>query len=348
VERYHCRTDLPVLLIYNIDPSWSLEDIEFCQAETRVLRDALIEVGHPLQESCIQSEGLETILQVFRPEEYVVFNWCEELPGVQHSGYRAAEILDRMGFTYTGADTQALILSQDKRQIKRLLQLQGIPTPTWQVFTSTQTVQRERFPAIVKPAFEHSGIGISRQSIVQSDEELNQRIQFVLDELRQPAIVEDFIDGREFHIGVVGNDVLTALPAAEIDYSRFKDIHDRLCTYEANFDKTSLAYQLTIPSLPAELTEGELSQLEEIVLAAYRATACRDYARLDVRLQDGIFYVLDVNHNADISSDNSLVKGAALVGLSYGQLGSLLINLAAQRHPVWGSVRCGNERISDT
>jgi D-alanine-D-alanine ligase len=199
----------------------------------------------------------------------------------------------------------------------------------------------------VKPAFEHCGLGISRQSVVQSDKELNQRIRYVLDELQQPTIVEDFIDGREFHIGVVGNGVLTALPPAEIDYSKFEDIHDRLCTYEANFDKTSLAYQLTLPRLPVDLAEGELSQLEETVLAAYRTTACRDYARLDVRLQDGVFYVLDVNHNADISSDNSLVKAAAMVGLSHGQLGSLLINLAAQRHPVLGSVDCEKRGLAD-
>lgn len=348
MEKYPCHTDLPVLLIYNTDPSWPPEEIQDYQNETRLLIDALIDFGHPLQDVCIQSEDLETAIQGFRPEDYVVFNWCEELPGVHHSEYRVAEILDQMGYTYTGADTQALILSQDKCQVKRLLQAQGIPTPTWQAYTATHTVHWEHFPAIVKPAFEHCGFGISRQSVVQSDEELNQRISYVLNELQQPAIVEDFIDGREFHVGVVGNGVLTALPPAEIDYSRFEDIHDRLCTYESNFDKTSLAYQLTLPRLTVDLTKDELNQLEATVLSAYRATACRDYARMDVRLQDGVFYMLDVNHNADISSDNSLVKAAALVGLSYGQLGSLLINLAAQRHPVFGPVCCETEREADT
>jgi D-alanine-D-alanine ligase len=338
VEKYPCHTDVPVLLIYNIDPAWPPEEIQDNRTETYLLRDALIEVGHPLQDVCIQNGDLEIALQDYCPEAYVVFNWCEEIPGIRRSEYRAAEILEEMGFTYTGADAQALILSQDKCQVKRLLQLQGIPTPNWQVYTSTQNVHFDCFPAIVKPAFEHCGIGISRQSVVQSNEELNQRIHYVLNELQQPAIVEDFIDGREFHIGVVGNGILSVLPPAEIDYTRFDDIHDKLCTYEANFVKTSLAYQLTLPRLPVDLTENELSQLEDIVLAVYRATACRDYARMDVRLRDGIFYVLDVNHNADISSDNSLVKAAALVGLSYGQLGSLLINLAAQRHPIFSAM----------
>ena len=340
MDAYRCRTDLPVLLIYNIDPEWPTEDIQASIHETRLLVNALIEVGHPVQEVCIQTNDLQSAIQDFHPQEYVVFNWCEELPGIHHSEHRAAEVLEHLGFSYTGADAQALIFSQDKRQVKRLLDEQGIPTPNWQVHSAVQEVHWAHYPAIVKPAFEHCGVGISRQSVVQTDEELSQRIRYVLDELQEPAIVEDFIDGREFHVGVIGNGILTMLPPAEIDYSVFKDVHDRLCTYEANFDRNSLAYQLTIPKLSIDLTESELSQLEKVMLAAYRATACRDYARMDVRLQDGTFYVLDVNHNADISFDNSLVRAAGMVGLSYGQLGSLLINLAAQRHPIFGSGCC--------
>jgi D-alanine-D-alanine ligase len=149
--------------------------------------------------------------------------------------------------------------------------------------------------------------------------------------------VEEFIDSREFHVGVIENGKLQMLPPAEIDYSSFPDIHDRLCTYESNVDKTSLAYQLTLPKLPAVLANDQLIRLEETVIAAYRATECRDYARMDVRLQDGIFYLLDVNPNPDISSDTSLALGAELVGLPYGKLGSLFINSAARRHPIFGS-----------
>ena len=163
--------------------------------------------------------------------------------------------------------------------------------------------------------------------------ELRGRIQYVINEMHQPALVEEFIDGREFHVGVIGNGTLSVLPPAEIDYSSFNDIHDRLCTYESNYDPTSLAYKLTLPKLPVILTKDQLSRLEKIVIAAYRAIDCRDYARMDVRLQDEAFYLLDVNPNPDISSDTSLALGAELVGLSYGKLGSLFINLAAERHP---------------
>jgi D-alanine-D-alanine ligase len=174
--------------------------------------------------------------------------------------------------------------------------------------------------------------GITREAVVQSIEELLIRIRFVLEELNQPALVEDFIDGREFHVGVIGNRTLRVLPPAEIDYSTFNDIHDRLCTYESNFDKTSFAYQFTVPKLPAILTNDQMCSLEEIVIDAYRATDCRDYARMDIRLRDGTFYILDVNHNADFCPDTSLVLAAELLGYSYGQFGSLLVGLAAQRH----------------
>ena len=334
---YNCRTDLPVLLITNIDPAWPLEVIRDYEAETRLLINALIEVGHPIRDVCIQSADLQMVLEGYDPNNYLVFNWCEELPGIPHSEYRVAETLERMGYTFTGSDSSTLFLGQDKSKVKQILQRERIPTPVWKVFTPAEEINWVRFPAIVKAAFEHCSYGITRESVVQSASELYKRVRYVHEELHQPALVEEFIDGREFHVGVIGNGVSHVLPAAEIDYSYFLDIHDRLCTYEANFDKDSLAFQKTIPRLPASLTYKEASILEEVVIAAYRATDCRDYARIDIRLRDGVFYVLDVNHNADISSDNSLVQAAELIGYSYGQFGSLLINLAAQRHPIYAS-----------
>jgi len=338
VDLNNCRTDLPVLLITNIDPSWPSQMIQDYDAETRLLLNALIEVGHPIQDVSIQSADIETALGSFNPDEYIILNWCEELPGIPHSEYLVAKSLERMGFTFTGADSSALSLSQDKSRVKHILQKELIPTPVWKVFTPSQEIECVNFPAIVKAAFEHFSNGITRESVVLTADELKKRVEYVFDEMNQPALVEEFIDGREFHVGVIGNGVLRVLPPAEIDYSSFEDVHDRLCTYDANFDKNSLAYQKTIPRLPASLTHKQLSNLEEVVLAAYRATDCRDYARMDIRLRDGVFYVLDVNHNADISSDNSLVLAAELMGYSYGQFGSLLVNLAAQRHPIFASL----------
>jgi D-alanine-D-alanine ligase len=329
----HSRTDLPVLLLYNFDPSWPPQDIQDCHAEAHLLKDALAEIGHPVQEVCVQSADLETHLDSVDPNEYLIFNWCEELPGIPRSASLVARALDRMGFTYTGASAEALVFSQDKRQVKARLRAEGIPTPRWHIFTTAKPDGWDCFPAIVKPAFEHCSYGVTRDAVVLSSVELAERILYVLETFQQPALVEEFLDGREFHVTVLGNGKLHVLPPAEMDFAAFKNIKDRLCTYESKFDPQSISYNLIEMRLPALLSQDEQGQIEALALSAYRAVACRDYARLDIRLRDGIFYVLDINPNADISPDTSLAISAELYGLSYGRLASLLINLAAERHP---------------
>lgn len=325
------RTDLPALLLTDVNPRWSAEEIQERITATRILLQSMREIGHPATSIYIETEELPESLFGYHPSEVIVFNLCDEVPGIPRSCALAARKLEECGFTFTGADSRALVLGQDKRQILRLLYKHGIHVPQWEEYTSSDNVTWEMFPAIVKPAFEHCSYGITRESVVQTHAELVARIRYVLDEFQQPALVEDFIDGREFHVGVVGNDPPTVLPPAEIDYSTFADICDRLCTYESNFDKTSLAYRVTAPKLPVELSDRQLSLMNAMALRAYQITGCRDYARMDIRLRDGVFYILDVNHNPDIGPETSIVLGAERTGLSYGQLGSLLVNLAAQR-----------------
>jgi len=334
--------DIPVLLLYNLDPSWSMQDQHECHAVVDSFASALNKAGHAVHNVCIRSDDLETVLEKFDPELFLIFNWCEELPGIPRSEDEVAQILERLGFTFTGASSNTLALCQNKPYVKQLLLANLITTPEWQVISSLSDIPWSKFPAIVKLPFEHCSYGISRESVVQSMPELIQRVRYVLNEMHQPALVEEFIDGREFHVGVVGNDSLKVLPPAEIDYSSFPDIHDRLCTYESNFDPTSLAYQLTLPKVPAELTMEQINDLKGMIISAYRLLKCRDYARMDIRMRNGIFYLLDVNPNPDISPDTSLVLGGGLIGLSYGELGSLFLHLAAQRLPKFASEK---ERI---
>jgi len=147
--------------------------------------------------------------------------------------------------------------------------------------------------------------------------------------------VEDFLDGREFHVSVWGNHTLQVLPPAEMDFRAFSDVHDRLCTFDAKFTPGSRPYEQIGLLLPAPLTETELAELQSIALAAYQALGCRDYGRLDIRLRDGVFYVLDINPNCDISPNVSMALAAALEGYSYGAMLSRIVNLAAMRHPVF-------------
>jgi D-alanine-D-alanine ligase len=153
------------------------------------------------------------------------------------------------------------------------------------------------------------------------------------------VLVEDFIDGREFHVSVVGNGGLKVLPIAEMDFAAIREDSGRLCTYDSKFVPASADYQMIQLRLPAVLSAQEKRKLEETTIAAYRATGCRDYARMDIRLRNGTFYVLDVNPNADISPDTSMALSAELAGYSFGQFGSLLVHLAARRHPALGGKR---------
>jgi D-alanine-D-alanine ligase len=331
------RIDFPVLLLYNLDPTWPAQDRYESVEIMEKLRGELQKQGHPVLPLCLEDADLTGLLSAYDPEKYLVFNWCEEIPGLPRSAAEAARGLEKLGFTFTGADSQGLTLAQDKRLVKRALHQSGLPTPAWKIYETNTRNGWECFPAIVKPAFEHCSFGITREAVVRSPQELHQRIEFVLREFSQPALVEEFIDGREFHVTVIGNGTLHVLPPAEMDFSAFADVRDRLCTYESKFDPQSTYYKEIRLHLPAPLTPEEQARLEQTALAAYRATSCRDYARLDIRMRDGTFYVLDVNPNADFSPDTSVALAAEVAGYSYGQLGSWLVNLAAQRHPVFGT-----------
>jgi D-alanine-D-alanine ligase len=210
-----------------------------------------------------------------------------------------------------------------------------VPTPPWAVFDAPRSDGWDIFPAIVKAAHEHCSIGISPESVVASPSELEARVAHILENYRQPALVEEFIDGREFHVAVWGNGTLTMLPPAEMDYVGLTDIHDRLFTYEAKYVPGSRLYETIELRVPAELDPGARDELERIVLATYRATGCRDYGRIDLRYRDGLFFVIDVNPNPDINPKTSMTYAAAELGYSYGQMGSRIVNLAAARHPAF-------------
>ena len=327
---------IPVVLLYNVDPDWTAAEKEEVISHSTKLGLALIEEGFPTVFVSIADENLEGRLGRFDPAGHIVFNWCESLPGISHSEWLVAKRLEAMGFTFTGAGSETLALAQDKARVKALLDAACIPTPAWRIFQAGEAVEWERFPAIVKPVNEHCSAGINRDSVALHTAELAGRIPFILETYRQPALVEDFIDGREFHVSVWGNEELTVLPVAEMDFAFFKDIRDRLCGHDAKFIPGSDAYEKIETRLPASLGPEEQTALENVCREAYRAIGCRDYARMDVRLRDGVFYILDVNPNADISHDASMACAAEAAGYSFGAMGSRLVHLAAARHPVFG------------
>jgi len=331
------RPPEPVLMVYNLDGSWDAAAREEVLRETRKLAVALEEEGHRVREFPVRGEQDLEALSALDPAAWMVFNWCEAIPGLPRSEAEAARRIGEAGFTYTGATPETLTFCEDKGRVRDLLKRFGIPVPAGALFEAPERGRWDRFPAIVKALREHSSAGITAEAVVLSEQELLDRVDFVLETWRQPALVEEFIDGREFRAVLWGNGPVEMLPAVEMDYSDIDRLQDRLCTFEAKFVPGSFHYTAIRTLLPAPLTGEERRLLEGISRETYRATGCRDYARIDLRLRDGVFYVLDVNPNADISADASVACAALAAGYSYGALGSRIVGLAAARHPVFGS-----------
>lgn len=328
--------EMPVLLLYNMDPSWSSNEKDDVTSLASLLGKAISSVGHPTKLLPIYNQDIQSVIKQYDPQSYIIFNWCEGLPGIRHSEWLVARNLESLGFAFTGASSATLSLAKEKHRVKTILEKSSVPTPRWRLYDSPDIDGWDIFPAIVKPVNEHCSEGITSNSVVISEKELKERLNYIFEEYRQMALVEDFIDNREFHVSLWGNGHIEVLPPVEMDFSLFNNVHDRLCTYDSKCVPGSSHYEGIKTLLPAPLNEDEVKSIENVCKSAYKAIDCRDYGRIDLRVRDGVYYVLDVNPNADISYDASLACSAEFAGYSYGETGSRIVRLAARRHPVWG------------
>jgi D-alanine-D-alanine ligase len=321
----------PVVVLYDVDPSWTDDEQNKVRSLTSQISNALQNEGHHTSEAEVRDHNIKSVVSPFSPDEHVIFNWCESLPGIPRSEPLVVQELSSLGFTHTGADFEALDLAHYKTKMKAELIKNDIPTPKGMLFSKPHSGDWKTFPAIVKAANEHCSTGLSRESVVMNSSELDKRLEWFLRTYNQEALVEEFIDGREFHVSLWGNGTISMLPPVEMGFSNLTDIHDRLCTYEAKFVPGSNLYESIETLLPTINGDEQLDELERVCRRAYKAVGCRDYGRIDVRVKDGIHYVLDVNPNADISADASLAYAASQLGYSYSQTISRIVQLASKR-----------------
>lgn len=320
------RTDLPVVILHGLHDSWTPDEINDMLFEVGNMRTALQAVGHPVETVAIRDADIVTPLRPYSHREYTILNWVDGIPNIPRSYALVADTLDQLGFAYTGADGAALALSDDKRRMKAVLSEHGIPTPPYRVYERVEPNGWNLFPAIVKPAFEHCSVGIRPESVVTNPEELRTQVAWVTEELQQPALVEEYIDGVEYPIWLIGNGRLEMLPVFQWEFSPAQG--RGMITFAAKF---ALDPTIQIGLRPARLPAADLSRLRQMLTRAYRLSGARDYARFDVRVRDGQYYILDVNLNADISTENSFAASIAAAGYTYGQTGSRLINFAWRR-----------------
>ncbi len=327
---------MKVLVVYNIEKKWDLTEIRDARSSGRILYEALRKEGIEAFIEELSNPRLETILEKHTPENTIVFNLCEALPGIPNSERRVAEIIQEMGFTYTGNVPEVIELSYDKQKTKELMVSLGIRVPYGTLLSAEEAADWKLFPAIVKPSREHCSLTLTDKSVVSDTSSLREQIRLVNNELNQPAMVEDFIDGREFHVSIWNNGQPEILPLAEMDFSAFSKTNERLCTYDSKFIPGSGHYEKIETLIPAPLDERLYKKLENKALATWHGFGCLDYARFDFRLRDDKFYLLDINPNNDISFDTSFALAAEAGNYSYGQMARRIVMMAAERHPVFG------------
>ncbi len=185
----------------------------------------------------------------------------------------------------------------------------------------------------MKPLHEDGSLGISKESVVFDDESLSRRIQYVIEKYNQPALVEEYIDGRELNVGLLEtNGKVEILPISEIDYSEFPEGFPKICGYEAKWIPESIEYQKSKPICPAPLEWVMKKRVEHIAIKAYKLFECRDYARVDIRIdRDGKIYVLEVNPNPDISPQSGMARAIKAHGMTYEEFVRVLLERAIQR-----------------
>lgn len=326
---------MKVVVIYNLDPAWDKNEISEARRSNKVLYKALKDEGIETYLEELNDPHLEKILDRYDPYDTIVFNICETLPGIPSSESQVVEIIKSKGFTFTGNAPDVLELSYDKEKVKELLGSIGISVPHGAVLTPGQADEWKIFPAIVKPAREHCSLTITERSVVYNIEALKEQIRIVNDELNQPAMVEDFIDGREFRVSVWNNDPPEVLPLVEMCFASFSDPHKRLCTYESKFVPASEHYRKIESKTLIPLDRKIRKKFEQDALKTYKGLGCLDYARFDFRMRNDEIFFLDFNPNNDISINTSFAMAAELTSLSYGQMLKKIVMMAADRHPVF-------------
>jgi D-alanine-D-alanine ligase len=337
-----------VALLYNLSERLQKGEVKDSLAEDAIVEEigaveeGIQSLGHQCYVMAIRDEILTLIHWLKEIEPDVVFNLCESVYGNSCLEMNIPALLDLFRIPYTGSSPLTLGLCLDKGKVKDILTSQGILTPRYKIFDrEVSEIKGNVFPIIVKPIHEDGSLGISSESVVFDDETLNKQIQYVIEKYEQPALIEEFIDGRELNVGLLEtNGKAEVLPISEIDYSGFPEGIPRICGYDAKWVTGSPEYQKSKPICPAPLEWAVKKRVEHIALRAFKLLGCRDYARVDIRLdRNGKIYVLEVNPNPDISPSSGMARAIKKKGMTYTEfVGGLLERAFQRKAPEWSMV----------
>ncbi|MEW5800049.1 MAG: ATP-grasp domain-containing protein [Bacteroidota bacterium] len=281
-------------------------------------------------------------LKAMQPD--IIFNMVESLGDDAIHEMHVAGIYELLGFTYTGAGPFTLGTCLNKPRAKEILAYNGIPTAKFFVCNDIKKLIADdinlSYPLIVKPSNEDASVGIDNKSVVNTFQELKERAGYILRKFNEPAIVEEYIEGRELNVGIMGNKKPIVLPISEIDFSGLPDDYPKIVTYDAKWMEGTVEFTGTVGKCPAQLSPSVEEKVKEIALKAYHLMGCRDYARVDIRLsKNNKPYVLEVNPNPDLSDDAGFNRSAKTYGFTYPEMIGKIVEYAIERHPTLGKQR---------
>jgi D-alanine-D-alanine ligase len=303
--------------------------------EMEDIKSALNSLGYRTSIFNVDSNFFRLIdyLRGERPD--LVFNLVESVENESAQEMNIAGVYELMNVPFTGAGPLALGTALNKPRVKEILASHGIRTPRFMVFRVKDRIGMQEgvsFPLIVKPAHEDASVGIDDSSVVYNLADLRKRVRFIHTEYDQPALAEEYIDGRELNVAILGNNPPAALPISEIDFSGLTEGMHKIVSYEAKWIHGTVAYEGTRGVCPAVLPAPLEARIKETALRAYSLIGCRDYARVDFRLtKDGIPYVLEVNPNPDISDDAGFARSARAQGYTFAEIVGKIVESALER-----------------
>ena len=334
------RLRILVLMHEDLVPPDPLNGQDVAGAEWKTEYDVvstLRKLGHDVKPLGVKSDlgVLRSAVEDWKP--HIAFNLLEEFDGVAVYDQNVVSYLELLHVPYTGCNPRGLMLARDKALSKKLFSFHRIPFPDFMVVPQGRTAKRPKglsFPLIVKSVTEEASHGISQASIVQDDVKLKERVEFIHANIGTGALIERYIEGREFYVGVMGNGHVHVLPVWELIMDRLPEDARRIATERV---KWSRAYQdkYGIRSEEARnLPEGKAEEIQHLAKRVYRALGLSGYARIDVRMDAaGSVYVLEANPNPQISHDEDFSDSAEKDGYPYKDLLQELLNIGLRWQP---------------
>jgi D-alanine-D-alanine ligase len=301
--------------------------------------NTLREQGHEVRPLGIGDSLTELRSAIVDWKPHVCFNLLEEFGGVVTYDQHVVAYLELMRQPYTGCNPRGMMLSRDKVLSKQLLTYHRIPTPQFGVFRrgrKPQIPRRLRFPLFVKSATEDASLGISQASVVDDRDRLRERIEFIHEQTASDALVEEFIDGRELYVGVLGNERLTTFPAWEIFFGSLSKSAIGIATRKVKWDRAYQQRHGIVTDPAQDLPPGVASLLDRLARRIYRALHMSGYARMDFRLSaDGRPYVLEANANPNLEEFEDFGRAAVHAGLEYEALLARIVAFGMRYRAEW-------------